>query len=158
MAPGGRVLLTRWGGDHPLEARIRLIEPSAFTKISALGVEEQRVRVIADITSPEEQWRSLGDGYRVDASFVLWEGSNVLQTPASALFRHGSGWAVFVVDSNTAHRRVVQLGHRTGLTAEILGGLKEGELVIPHPDDKVTVGAEIKTAAVNGGGRLTRAI
>jgi HlyD family secretion protein len=144
MHPGGRVVLTRWGGDQPLEARIRLIEPSAFTKISALGVEEQRVRVIADITSPEQQWRSLGDGYRVDARFILWEGSDILQAPASSLFRHESGWAVFAIEGNTARRRMVEIGHRTGLSAEITGGLEEGDLVIPHPDDKVSDGAEIK--------------
>ncbi len=141
--PGTRVLFTRWGGDQPLEGRVRVVEPTGFTKISALGVEEQRVRVIADITSPEEQWRRLGDGYRVEASFVLWEGEAVLQAPASALFRSGGGWAVFVVENGVARRRPVQVGHRTGLAAEIVAGLNAGERVITHPDDAVADGRKV---------------
>jgi HlyD family secretion protein len=138
-------MFTRWGGDHPLEGRVRVVEPTGFTKISALGVEEQRVRVIADITSPEEQWPRLGDGSRVEASFILWEGDAILQVPSSALFRHGDGWAVFAVENNSARRRPVKIGQRTGLAAEILSGLKEGERVITHPDDAVQDGAAVQS-------------
>jgi HlyD family secretion protein len=143
MAPGTRVRLTRWGGEGSLEARVRLVEPTGFTKLSALGVEEQRVRVIADITSPAEVWQRLGEGYRVEAAFVLWQGEKVLQIPASALFRDGEKWAVFVVEGSLARKRVVEVGHRNGLAAEVLSGVKEGERVVPHPDDKIADGAQV---------------
>lgn len=137
IAPGTEVLLERWGGEKPLEGKVRTVEPTAFTKVSALGVEEQRVRVIADITSPEEEWQRLGDGYRVEASFVIWKANDVLQVPASALFRHNGGWAVFVLQDERARRREVKVGQRNGLAAQILEGLKEGELVVRHPDDTI---------------------
>lgn len=144
MHSGTRVLFTRWGGDRPLDGRVRTVEPHGFTKISALGVEEQRVRVIADITSPEQEWQRLGDGYRVEASFILWEDDAVLQVPASALFRNSNEWAVFVVENGRALRRVVQTGQRTGLAVEIVSGLREGEQVITHPDDTVTDGTRVR--------------
>lgn len=147
LAPGTPVRLTRWGGDGALEARVRLVEPTGFTKISALGVEEQRVRVIADLTSPAEKWQRLGEGYRVEAAFVLWSGERVLQIPASALFREGDQWAAFVVDQGLARKRVVETGHRNGLAAEVLSGLKDGERVIPHPDDKIHDGLAVVTVA-----------
>lgn len=147
MGPGTRVLFSRWGGDGPLEGRVRVVEPTGFTKISALGVEEQRVRVIVDLTSPEEQWQRLGDGYRVEASFVLWEGASILQVPASALFRQGDAWAVFAVENDVARRRLVQIGHRTGLAVEILSGVKEGDRVITHPDDTVQDGKPVAAKA-----------
>ncbi|MCC7236075.1 MAG: HlyD family efflux transporter periplasmic adaptor subunit [Bryobacterales bacterium] len=143
MAPGTAVEFTRWGGEKPLEGRVRVVEPSGFTKISALGVEEQRVRVIAGLTSPEEEWRRLGHGYRVEAVFILWSGEDVLQTPASALFRTGEQWTVYVVEGEHARRRAVRLGHRNGLAAEIVSGLKEGELVIPHPDETIEDGKPV---------------
>ncbi len=143
ITPGMRVLLERWGDEQPLEARVRVIEPGGFTKISALGVEEQRVRVIADIVSPAEQWQALGDGYRVEAAFVLWESDRVLQIPANALFRTGDGWSVFVVDNGVARRRNVKIGHRSGIAAEILDGLREGDTVITHPDDTVEDGKAV---------------
>lgn len=137
IAPGAEVVLERWGGEAPLEGKVRTVEPTAFTKVSALGVEEQRVRVIADITSPEEAWRRLGDGYRVEASFVIWKADDVLQVPASAIFRHRGGWAVFVKDGDRARRREVKVGQRNGLAAQILEGLKAGEQVVRHPDDTI---------------------
>jgi len=146
IKPATPVLFTGWGGAAPLEGRVRVIEPGGFTKVSALGVEEQRVRVIADITSPEAQWKSLGDGYRVEASFVLWEGANVLQVPANALFRFDSGWAVFVIEEGKARRRKVEVGHRTGLAAEIVSGLKAGEMVVAHPDETVEDGKSVKAS------------
>jgi HlyD family secretion protein len=144
MRPGTRVLLTRWGGEQPIEARVRVVEPSGFTKVSALGVEEQRVHVIADIVSPEELWRRLGDGYRVEASFVLWEDENALQVPASAVFRNGEGWAVFVLEGNVARKRAVETGRRTGLAIQILSGLEQGERVITHPDEAVEDGKRVQ--------------
>jgi HlyD family secretion protein len=143
IAPGMRVLLDRWGGPKVLEARVRLVEPGGFTKISALGVEEQRVRVVADLVSPEGEWAALGDGYRVEAAFVLWEGEKVMQAPANAVFRVGDGWAVFVVEGGVARRRAVQVGHRSGVAVEILGGVREGETVILHPDETVEVGKAV---------------
>lgn len=144
IKPGARVLFERWGGGESLEGRVRVIEPVGFTKVSALGVEEQRVWVISDLVSPSEQWERLGDGYRVEARFIIWEGQNVLQIPTSALFRHGDGWAVFVADGRRARRRPVEIGHRSGLTAEILSGLKEGETVITHPSDAINDGVRIR--------------
>lgn len=144
IAPGSRVLLDRWGGAQTLEGRVRVVEPAGFTKISALGVEEQRVRVIADITTPPEVWRSLGDGYRVEASFVLWQGDGLLLIPTSALFRHKDGWAVFVARDGRARLTPVKIGQRNGLTAQLLEGLKAGDAVIAHPDDKVADGVRVK--------------
>ncbi|MEW6382012.1 MAG: hypothetical protein AB1611_20745 [bacterium] len=120
-----------------------IVEPFAFTKISTLGVEEQRVLVIADITSPRQRWERLGDGYRLEAHFVLWEQDNVLQIPAGAAFRYGENWAVFVVKDARACRRLVVIGHRSGLTAEALSGLTEGEVVITHPNESIEDGSRI---------------
>lgn len=144
VAPGTRAILSRWGGDQPLEARVRKIEPLAFTKISALGVEEQRVPVVLDITSAQEEWSRLGAGYRVEAAFVLWESAEVLQVPASALFRQGDGWSVFTIDQGKAQRKAVQVGHRNGLAAEVLSGLSGNERVITHPDSSVTDGKQVE--------------
>lgn len=144
IRPETRVLFERWGGEQLLEGVVRVVEPVGFTKVSALGVEEQRVWVIVDFTSPLEQWERLGDGYRVEASFVLWEGDSVLQVPASALFRYGDGWAVFVLDGNRARRREVHLGRRSDLSAEITAGLQEGEPVITHPDDSIADGSSVR--------------
>jgi HlyD family secretion protein len=136
------VVLERWGGT-PLEARVRRVEPVGFTKVSALGVEEQRVWVIVDLAAPAEASRQLGDGYRVEASFVLWSGDAVLQAPSSAVFRDGDGWAAFVVEGEVARRRPVTLGHRAGLAVEVAAGLTAGEQVITHPADEVVDGARV---------------
>ena len=142
--PGTRVLLERWGGERPLEGRVRLVEPFGFTKISALGVEEQRVLVVSDITSPPEEWERLGDGYRVEAKFVLWEEDGVLQVPSSSLFRRGEEWAVFVVNAAHVQLRTVEIGRRSGLTAQVLSGIDEGDQVITHPDDSIEDGIEVQ--------------
>jgi HlyD family secretion protein len=144
IKPGTKVLFTRWGGDEPLEGRVRIIEPAGFTKVSALGVEEQRVLVIAGFTSPPEIWERLGDGYRVEASFILWEDADVLAVPTSALFRHGDGWAVFGVESGRAKLLKVELGHKSGLRAEVLSGVNEAQLVITHPDDSIDDGTKVR--------------
>jgi HlyD family secretion protein len=144
IEPGMRVIFKRWGGHPPLEGRVRTVEPVAFTEVSALGVEEQRVNVIADFVSDPKLWARLGDGYRVDAAFVIWEQDNVLQIPASALFRHGDGWAVYTVNDGIAHLSEVRIGHRSGLTAQVTGGLKEGATVITHPGDNVGDGSRVE--------------
>jgi len=144
IKPGMKVLFDRWGGDEPLEGKVRNVEPVGFTKVSALGVEEQRVNIISDFTSPAEQWQRLGDGYRVEARFILWHEDDVLQVPASSLFRYQQGWALFVVDNSHAKRRVVKVGQRNGLTAQILEGVSEGEKVINHPSDDVEDGRRVK--------------
>ena len=122
-----------------------MVEPGGFTKVSALGVEEQRVRVVADLVSPEAEWAALADGYRVEAAFVLWESAKVLRAPSNTLFRVGNGWAVFTVEGGFARRREVQIGHRSGVAAEIVAGLKEGDLVVLHPDETVSDGKAIST-------------
>lgn len=144
LVVGAQVLLDRWGGEHPLEGRVRVVEPTGFTKVSALGVEEQRVRAIVDITSPPEQWRALGDGYRVEASFVLWRGDDLLLVPTSALFRHGDGWALFVAEADRARLTPVKIGQRNGISAQVLDGLRVGARVVAYPDDKIADGVRVK--------------
>jgi HlyD family secretion protein len=140
VKPGTRVLFTRWGGDKELEGKVQRIDPDGQTKISALGVEEQRVPVIVNLTSPEPEWHGLGAGYRVEASFILWEEADVLQIPSSAVFRYQGGSAVFVVEGNVARRRVVKLGRRAGLDVHVLEGLKTGERIVSHPDNSIEDG------------------
>lgn len=144
IRPGTEVLFTRWGGSTTLRGVVERIDPAGRTKISALGVEEQRVPVIALITSPESEWSGLGAGYRVEASFVIWESADALQIPSSAVFRHDGGSAVFVIDGNTARRRAVKVGQRAGLNVEILEGLTAGERIVAHPDTSITDGALIE--------------
>lgn len=143
VGPGTKVEFVRWGGEAPLLGLVRRVEPTAFTKISALGVEEQRVRVIVDFTSPQQEWTRLGDGYRVEARFLLWERGDVLTVPATALFPHEGGWAIFAVEEGVARRRAVKIGQRNGLAAEILEGIQEGERVILHPDNSLTEGTMV---------------
>ena len=144
ISPGTLVRFDRWGGEADLLGRVRIVEPAGFTKISALGVEEQRVWVITDLTSPPEDWQRLGDGYRVDASFVLWQGEDVLQVPAGALFRHGDGWAVFAVDDDRAVRRPVSLGRRNVHAAQVLEGLTAGQRVVLHPSNRIDDGTRVR--------------
>ncbi len=142
IRPGAKVFFERWGGEAPLQGTVWRVEPSGFTKISALGVEEQRVNVIADLTVPPGQ-RPPGDYYRVDARIVVWERSDVLKAPTGALFRQGERWAVYVVQDGRAVRRTVQIGRMNGLEAEVLDGLTVGEQVILHPSDKVEDGVGV---------------
>lgn len=144
VGPGTRVLLERWGGDQPLEARVRFVEPAAFTKVSALGVEEQRVLVIIDITAPPELWDRLGDAYRVEARFILWDAQDILQVPNSALFRYQGKWALFTVEKDRARRRIVEPGQRNGLVAQIVSGVSEGERVVTHPDASIEDGTPVR--------------
>ncbi len=143
--PGMKVFFERWGGNAPLEGRVRIVEPAGFTKTSALGVEEQRVRVLSEIRSPKPLWERLGDGFRVESRFVLWQGEDILQVPTNSLFRYKDGFAVFIVQADKAIRQKVEIGHQNGLSTEILTGLSEGEWVITHPNDAIEDGASIRT-------------
>jgi len=140
VPPAAVVLIENWGGDRTLRGRVRTVEPYAFTKVSALGVEEKRVNVVIDLLDPPGK---LGDGYRVEARVVLWSGENVLKVPANAVFRSGEGWAVFAVERGRAARREVKVGQRSALEAEILDGLKEGDTVIQFPGNEIADGAAI---------------
>lgn len=144
IEPGQRVIIDQWGGGAALAGRVRRVEPSGFTKISALGIEEQRTNVIIDITSPAAQWQRLGHGYQVETRVVLWEGRDVLVVPLTALFRHGDAWAVFVIDGGRARLRQVQLGRRNGFDAEVRDGLARGEQVILSPSDRVSDGVRVE--------------
>jgi HlyD family secretion protein len=140
---GQPVLIEQWGGDHPLRGRVRLVEPSGFTKISALGVEEQRVNTIVDFVDPPEARPNIGDGYRVEVRIIVSSRDSVLKVPTSSLFRHDEEWAVYVVSDERAARRLVQVGIRNGREAEITGGLDEGERIIVFPSDAVADGVKV---------------
>lgn len=144
VRPGARVILEQWGGPGPLEARVRLVEPSAFTKISALGVEEQRVYVVADFTSPIADRPTLGDSYRVEARIVTWESPDALRAPAGALFQRGAEWQAFVVQGGRAQLRTVKIGRSNGVQTEIVEGLAPGDRVIVYPGDKVADGGRVQ--------------
>jgi len=164
VEPGQEVLIEQWGGGQMLHGRVRRIEPYGFTKVSALGIEEQRVNVVIDLSDSPEQWQRLGHGYRVEARIVLWRGENVMKLPLSALFRvqdgasagsaeSGSGaaersaasadWAVFVVEKGRARLRPVSRGRHNGLEVEIQSGLEPGERVVLHPSDRVMDGVRV---------------
>jgi HlyD family secretion protein len=144
IKPGAAVSLEEWGGEKPLNGEVRLVEPSGFTKISTLGVEEQRVNVIIDLVDPPNVRATLGDGFRVEARIVIAEAADVLKAPTSALFRVGNDWAVFRVEDGTARQRLVRLGIQNGLEAEVTQGLAEGDVVITHPGDNIVDGKAVK--------------
>ena len=143
MQPGMRAFIDQWGGDQPLGAVVRRVEPAGFLKVSALGVEEQRVFVVLDLEEPASAGQALGDGYRVEVRVVTWEGGDVVRVPVSSLFRRGSGWAVFVEEGGLARERPVQVGHRNGTFAEVLSGVSVGGKVIIYPPDSVSDGTHI---------------
>jgi HlyD family secretion protein len=147
MKPGMPVEIERWGGQRPLSGRVRRVEPGGFLKISALGVEEQRVNVIIDFEDPRAAWAALGDGYRVEVRVVTWQGNGVVKVPGSALFRQGNGWAVFRVADRRAELKPVEVGHRGELEAEIRSGVSPGETVIVHPPEDLKPGAKVKARA-----------
>jgi HlyD family secretion protein len=140
---GAMVEIRGWGGDVPLNGRVRLVEPSAFTKISALGVEEQRVNVVIELLDKPEGF-VIGDGYRVEVSIVVWQSEDVLLLPVAALFRDGERWAVWVVEADVARLQVIELGKRQGLWVEVSAGLEAGQTVIVHPSDAITEGVELE--------------
>lgn len=143
IVPGTKVLLEHWGGAKPLNARVRLVEPSGFTKISALGVEEQRVNVIADIQEPTERLSNLGDAFRVEARVLVWESPDTIRVPSGALFRHGENWAVFAIKQHRAELRTVSIGHNNGQEAEVLSGLSPDDEVVAYPSDNVRHGTRV---------------
>ncbi|MCP3957764.1 MAG: efflux RND transporter periplasmic adaptor subunit [bacterium] len=145
---GQKVLVEQWGGDRPLHGVVRRVEPYGFTKVSALGVEEQRVNVVIDFEDPKEAWEALGDGYRVEVRIVTWEEEDVVRVPTSSLFRNGEGWAVFAVDAGKASLREIEIGMRNGLEAQVISGLGEGEQVIVHPSDSIVDGVKVEERGV----------
>ena len=144
IVPGAIVLIENWGGPKALEGRVRLIEPSAFTKVSALGIEEQRVNVIVDLL---ELGTSLGDGYRVEGRVVVWETTDALCVPVSALFRRGETWSLFRVENGVAQLKDVEIGHLTSSQAEVKSGLEEGAAVITHPSKDISAGTRVEIAS-----------
>ncbi len=144
VSTGARAWIDGWGGTGALAAEVERVEPAAFTRLSALGVEEQRVNLHLTLTEPVELRRGLGDGYRVDAHIVTWQGEDVISVASSALFRHGEDWAVFVVEGGRARRRVVVPGHAAALSTEIVSGLSAGQRVVAHPGERVKDGVRVE--------------
>ena len=144
IRPGAVVRLEHWGGDRPLRGRVRVVEPAAFTKVSSLGVEEQRVNVIIDFIDPPENRRGLGDGYRVEAAIEVWQKPDVLKIPTSALFRHEDRWAVFSVRKNKAVLTPVRIGRRNGIEAQVLEGLVQGDRLVVYPSDRIDDGTDVE--------------
>lgn len=145
LIKGTQVRIKRWGSDQILGGLVKLVEPAGYTRISALGVEEQRVPVIVEITSSYEEWRVLGDGFRIVAEFVIWQGEEVLQVPSSSLFRtEDAEWALFVVEGGESKLRRVEIGQQSGLYTQIVTGLESGEQVITHPDERIEDGIRVE--------------
>lgn len=140
---GASATISDWGGSGALNARVRRVEPSGFTKVSALGVEEQRVNVLLDFTDPPNKWAAIADGYRVTASIIIWQQPDVLRVPASATFRSGTGWAVFVVRSGRAVLVPIEVGQSNDRTAQVLNGLRAGDTVVVHPSDRISDGVRV---------------
>jgi HlyD family secretion protein len=141
---GQRVLIEAWGGGAPLNGTVRRVEPFGFTKVSALGIEEQRVNVVIDFTDPRERWARLGHGYRVEPRIILASADQVLKVPQAALFREQGEWAVFVDDGGQAVLRKVELGLENGLEAQVTKGLAAGEKVVLQPGGRITEGVALK--------------
>jgi HlyD family secretion protein len=144
VEPGQQVFIENWGGKARLTGQVRRVEPFGFTKVSALGIEEQRVNVIIDITSPQASWSRIAHGYQVDVRIVLWRSDRVLKLPLTALFRDANEWAVFVAQDGVAEKRIVTIGQRTGFEAEVKDGVVPGERILVHPSDKVAHGILIE--------------
>lgn len=143
ISPGAAATLEDWGGSPPLRARVSRVEPFGFLKISALGVEEQRVRVRLDLLDPPQMWESLGHGFRVEPAIEVWRGEDVLIAPVAALFRHEGGWACYVVENGRARQRSVEIGQTNGVDAEILAGLESGETLVLYPSDRIEDGVQV---------------
>lgn len=146
VQPGTPVLIKGWGGERALNGRVRKVEPSAFTRPSALGVDEQRVNVIVSFTEPPQEWAVLGDGYHIEGRLILWQGERVLKVPLGAVFRYGDGWAAFRVVEERAELTAIEVGHRGETEIEVTGGLGVGDSVVVHPGDRVKdgVGVEVR--------------
>lgn len=143
IKPGARVTIHRWGGGKKLSGHVHRVEPAAFERISALGVEEQRVNVIIHIDDKRERWAALGDGYRVEVSIVVWQGKDVLSVPANAVFRHKQGWAVFAIKGGKAVLTPIEVGQRNPRKVQVLGGLSAGVEVVLHPSDRISDGVKV---------------
>ena len=155
LAPGMAARVLRWGGEGALQARVTRVEPGGFTKVSALGVQEQRTRVILELTSPRADWAALGDAWRVETEFITRQEENAVQVPASALFRTAAteggagstgGWALYVVENGRARLTPVRIGLRSDAAAQILEGAAPGQTVILQPDDRIHDGVRIQPA------------
>lgn len=144
VAPGAEVSIEQWGGDKPLRGRVTVVEPGGYTKISSLGVEEQRVKVRVDFLDPLPAGFTIGDRYRVEARIVTWHSDNVLQVPTGALFRRGGDWMTFVVDGGKTRLTKVEIAHLNGVAGEVRGGLSEGQTVVIHPPDVLSDGSAVK--------------
>jgi len=151
IRPGAHVWIERWGGEGALKGRVRRVEPSGFTKISALGIEEKRVNVIIDLVSPRIERSALSDGFRVESRVVVLDCDDVLQVPVGSLFRQSENWAVFTVQSGRARVRRVTLGARTPVAVEVSDGLGETDWVITHPGNKVVEGVRVAPRKVPDG-------
>lgn len=149
---GAAVELLKWGGDHPLRGHVRVVEPAAFTKISALGVEEQRVYVVVDLDDPPTAHPTLGDSYRVEARIVSWESADVLKVPSGALFQRGDTWQTYVLAGGRAHLQTVEPGPSNGLETAIVSGLSAGDEVIVYPGDRIADGVRVAPMTVASGG------
>ena len=149
IAPGTKVELEHWGGPQPLRAQVRLIEPAAFTKVSALGVEEQRVNVVVDLLTPVEERLSLGDNFRVEGRVIMWEEARALKVPSGALFRRGADWAAFLLTTNQVQLRLVKTGRTSGAETQVISGLKEGDEVILYPGDRLRDGQRVQPTVIN---------
>jgi HlyD family secretion protein len=147
VKPGAVARIEGWGGGRTLAARVRRVEPSAFTKVSALGIEEQRVNVLLDLTDPRSAWQALGHEYRVYVRIRIWEGGDVVRVPLAALFRRGAQWTVFRVAGGRAAAVPVEIDHRDDSRAEVTAGLQPGDVVIVHPSDRVEDGARVEPRA-----------
>jgi HlyD family secretion protein len=144
VQPGAPVSIEQWGGDAPLRGRVTVVEPGGFTKISALGVEEQRVKVRVDFTDPVPAGKVLGDRFRVEARIVIWHGDSVLQVPTGALFRRGNDWMTFLVKDGKARQAKIEIARNNGTAAEVRGGLSKGDVVVLHPPDKLVEASEVR--------------
>ncbi|HZR17758.1 MAG TPA: efflux RND transporter periplasmic adaptor subunit [Verrucomicrobiae bacterium] len=149
IAPGANVEFDQWGGSEPLLGKVRLVEPAAFTKVSALGVEEQRVNVIADLLTPPDQRTNVGDNFRVEARIIVWQREDVLKVPAGALFRQAEQWGTFAVSDGRAHLRLVKTGQSSGTETEVLEGLALGQAVILYPSSRVYDGERVKPITIS---------
>jgi HlyD family secretion protein len=144
VQPGAEVSIEQWGGEVPLRGEVTVVEPGGFTKISALGVEEQRVKVRVNFVEPFPAGKTLGDRFRVEARIVVWKNAAVLQVPTGALFRRGGDWMTFVFDGGKARLTKVEIGHNNGVSAEVRSGLAAGQRVILHPPDTVADDAAVR--------------
>src|SRR5262249_3378482 len=144
IAPGAKVAFEQWGGDEPLLGRGRLVEPAAFTKISALGVEEQHLTVVADRVTPPDQRRTVREKFRVEAQIITWEADDALKVPVGALFRRGDQWGAFVLVQGHAQLRLIKAGRSSGPETQVVEGLKPGEQVILYPGSRVHDGQRVK--------------